>query len=275
MNINIVADSSSNIFSFEGINYKSVPLKIISGAKEYEDLPGLDIPGMIRDMHESKEKFTTSCPNTYDWEKAFEGEDNIIALTITSKLSGSYTAATAAAQQFKKENPDKNIFVLDTLSVGPETQLIIEKIREIAANESSFDNIVKEINEYSKKTNLLFSLQSLNNLAKNGRVSFAVAKIAGVLGIRLVGMADDGNLKLIHKCRGERKTIETLKSSMLDLGFKGGKLRISNCENPESANQLKSLILADYPKCDIEINKCTALCSFYAEEGGLLVGFES
>ncbi|MGI6280387.1 MAG: DegV family protein, partial [Acutalibacteraceae bacterium] len=132
MNINIVSDSSSNIFSLEGIGYKSVPLKIISDKKEYEDVPGLNVSEMIRDMNESKEKFTTSCPNAYEWEKAFEGGDNIIALTITSKLSGSFSAATAAAQRFKQENPDKNIYVFDSLSVGPEMQLIIEKIKEIA-----------------------------------------------------------------------------------------------------------------------------------------------
>lgn len=274
MNINIVSDSSSNIFSLEGIGYKSVPLKIISDKKEYEDVPGLNVSEMIRDMNESKEKFTTSCPNAYEWEKAFEGGDNIIALTITSKLSGSFSAATAAAQRFKQENPDKNIYVFDSLSVGPEMQLIIEKIKEIAETETSFDSVVNQINEYSKKTALLFSLESLNNLAKNGRVNIAVAKIAGVLGIRIVGTADEGNLKLIHKCRGERKTIETLKTSMLEAGFAGGKVRISHCENFEAAAALKAAVLSDFPNSDIKINQCAALCSFYAESGGLLVGFE-
>ena len=102
-----------------------------------------------------------------------------------------------------------------------------------------------------------------------------MAKIAGVLGIRLVGMASEGTLKPLHKCRGEKKTLETLKEVMMAMGYKGGKVRISHCLNLEAAQKLKESILSVFPKTDIKINICTALCSFYAEKGGLLVGFET
>lgn len=270
----IVSDSSSNLLSFEGIDYTTVPLKIISGSKEYVDNAQLDVEKMVNEMSVSKEKFSTSCPNAYDWGKAFEGEDEIFAITITSKLSGSFAAASAAAESTVEENSEKNIYVIDSLSTGPEMQLIIEKLKELKEKGLPFKEIKEKIKAYMEKTNLIFSLQSLTNLAKNGRVSPAVAKIAGVLGIRIVGKAEEGTLKPLHKCRGEKKTLETLKETMLNLGFKGGKVRISHCLNPESANELRENILKIFPKTDIKINICTALCSFYAEKGGLLVGFE-
>lgn len=275
MSIRIIADSSSNIFTVEGIDYKNVPLKIISETKEYIDTPDLDVSAMVNEMSQIKEKFGTSCPNAFEWEEAFSGGENIFAITITSKLSGCYSAAVTAANDFKAENPDKNIYVIDSLSTGPEMQLIIEKLKELDEKNLSFDEIKKKIIEYQKNTHLIFSLQSLTNLAKNGRVSPAVAKIAGVLGIRIVGIAEDGTLKPVHKCRGEKKTLEALKSDMLEAGFKGGKVRISHCQNEESAVDLKTKILDLFPETDIQILPCTALCSFYAEMGGLLVGFET
>ncbi len=274
MSLRIVADSSSNIFEFKGVDFKSVPLKVISESREYVDTPQLDTVAMIKEMYESKERFSTSCPNAFEWGEAFEGGEDIFAITITKHLSGSYTAACTAAEDFKAQNPNGNIFVIDSLSTGGEMELIMEKIRELYEKGFTFEEIKDEVQDYMKHTHLVFALRNLNNLAKNGRVNPAVAKIAGVLGIRITGMADNGHLKTLHKCKGREKTLEMLKSDMLEMGFKGGKVRISHCQNEESASLLKEKLLAVYPNSDITISPCTALCSFYAELGGLIIGFE-
>ena len=99
---------------------------------------------------------------------------------------------------------------------------------------------------------------------------------SGVLGIRAVGRASDvGTLEQLHKCRGEKKALETIFSEMVSRGFQGGKVRIAHCLNSPAATRLKESILNVFPKTDIRIEPTTALCSFYAEQGGLLVGFES
>jgi len=126
-----------------------------------------------------------------------------------------------------------------------------------------------------KHTHLLFTLRSLNNLARNGRVSPAVAKLAGVLGIVVVGKAsDEGTLQQMHKCRGEKRAIETLYNEMKAHGYAGGKVRIGHNFNLPGAQQLCDVIRADYPQADIEIELSSALCMFYAEQGGLMVGYE-
>jgi len=118
-------------------------------------------------------------------------------------------------------------------------------------------------------------LESLSNLVKNGRVSPAVAAVAGILGVRMVGKAsDEGTLQPLHKCRGEKKAILTIIKEMKEHGFKGGKVRISHCFNENMANSIKELILSEYPNTDIDICVCSGLCSYYAEKGGVLVGFE-
>ena len=106
------------------------------------------------------------------------------------------------------ERPDRKVFILDSLSTGPELELLIEKYRELIDSGLTFDEIKATILEYSKQTHLLFSLESLSNFAKNGRVSPTLAKAANLFGIRIVGRAsDEGELEPMHKCRGEKRAI--------------------------------------------------------------------
>ena len=129
--------------------------------------------------------------------------------------------------------------------------------------------------EYQKKTGLLFMLESLNNFASNGRVSPAVAKIAGVLGIRIVGKASDaGTLEPTDKCRGEAKSLNAILKHLKDSGLKTGNVQLAHCQNESAANALKSMIETDLPGVAVKIGINLGLCSFYAEKGGLLVGFE-
>ena len=118
-------------------------------------------------------------------------------------------------------------------------------------------------------------LESMANLANNGRVSPVVAKVAGLLGIRVVGKASDhGTLEQLNKCRGESRALDAIVNHLKELGFAGGKIRIDHCLNLEAARELKSRILKQFDKARITIHECRGLCSFYAEKGGLLVGFE-
>ena len=275
MTYKIVSDSSSNVYSLSGIDFESVPLKIITAKAEYVDTPALDVEAMVNEIKETKGKSGTSCPNIGDWLGAFGEADVIFAVTITSHLSGSYAAAVEAAKIHEEAHPGSKVFVVDTLSAGPEMRVIIEYIKEQMLLGKTFEEIKEAVTEYQNRTHLVFSLQSLTNLARNGRVNAAVAKIAGVLGIRVMGAAKDGVLDPLHKCRGEAKTLDTIYEEMKKRGFNNGKVRIAHCFNEESANILKEKILADFPESDIQIEKNGALCSFYAERGGLLVGFES
>jgi fatty acid-binding protein DegV len=102
-----------------------------------------------------------------------------------------------------------------------------------------------------------------------------VAKIAGVLGIRIVGKAsEEGTLEPVDKCRGENKSLNSIVEHMLHNGLSKGKVRIAHCENEDAARELKNRILAKLGQVDVQIHTCRGLCSYYAEKGGLLVGYE-
>ena len=113
------------------------------------------------------------------------------------------------------------------------------------------------------------------NLARNGRVNPAVAKLAGMLGIRAAGEAQGGTIVPLHKPRGAKKATETLAQMIKERGFQDGNLlRIAHCFAEEQALALRDAVKADFPNLRFQLEPTTALCSFYAEVGGLIIGFE-
>lgn len=275
MKLKLVADTSANLYSMPDVSYESVPMKIITASAEYVDSPSLNIKQMVDQIKVTKGKSGTSCPNMNDWLQAFEGADRIFAVTITSNLSGSYASAVQAAADYEESNPGAKVCVIDSLSAGPELGLILEKLQQWSREGRTYEQMVEGIRCYQSHTHLIFSLESLTNLARNGRVSPAVAKIAGILGIRVVGVASEvGTLEDLYKCRGEKKAIETMFAEMCQRGYAGGRVKIAHCFNENAANTLKTLILNSFAEADVVIESCSALCSFYAEQGGMLVGYE-
>jgi DegV family protein with EDD domain len=272
--IKIVADSSSDVLESSKIDFACASLKIITAEKEFVDNASLDVADMVSFLSGYKGRSQTSCPNAEDWLSAFGDADEVICVTITSGLSGSYNTARAAKQIYE-ETEGKRVYVVDSLSTGPEMLLIIEKRTEYILEGCSFDEICEKIQAYMKKTGLLFMLKSLKNLANNGRVSPALARILEMLGICIVGKAsDEGKLDTTHKCRGENRALETLIRDLKNYGVSSGKISIAHCENEEGAMKLKALVEKEFPNTTSEVHKLRGLCSFYAEKGGILVGFE-
>lgn len=271
----IVSDSGVNIRKLEGpIDYATVPLKIRTDDREFVDDSTLDVQEMVTYLAGYKGKSGTACPSVADYVDAFGDADEVFCFTITSNLSGSYNAARLAKEDYEAEHPERKVFIVDTLSAGPEMTILIERLQEFIAQEKDFDTICEELTAYQEHTGLMFSLESLKNLANNGRVSSVVAKFADVLGIRIVGRANEGVLDPMDKCRGEKKALRKIVERMKEMGYAGGKVRIDQCDNLNAANQLTEQLLQEYPNADIKIDITYGLCSFYAEKGGLMVGFE-
>lgn len=275
MKFKIVTDSSSDLFSLDGTDFACVPLKIVTDQQEYIDGPGLDVAAMWDSLSAYKGRSGTSCPNVGEWLEAFGDADCIFTVAITSNLSGCHNAAVQAKAVYEEQHPDRRVCCLDSLSTGPEMALIIKELAQLIHEGLSFEEIVEQIHAYMHKTHLLFMLESVENLAKNGRVSPLIAKAVGFLGIRIVGKASDsGTLQQLHKCRGERKALDTLLREMEEHGFRGGPVDITHCLNPACAESAADMIRQAYPEAQITIRPCAGLCSFYAEKGSIMVGFE-
>ena len=274
MSYKVVSDSSCNILTSENPCFASVPMKIIA-QREYVDAPGLDVAQMVEDLKNHKGKSGSSCPNVGEWLDAFGDADVVFGTTISDALSGSYSAARHAAETYMEEHPERKVYILDSMATGPEQAMLNDRLLQLLESGLEPEVVWEQIRDYQNHTYTLFCLESLNNLARNGRVNPAVAKLAGVLGIRVCGEAKNGEVTPVHKARGPKKATQALADMIRERGFRdGGVLRVAHCFAQEQALALRDAVLAQFPNARFVLEPTTALCSYYAELGGLIIGFE-
>ncbi len=275
--IRLVADSSCDIYTLEGVDFRAVPLTISTDdGDSFLDDSTLDVGGMVHKLHSHRGRSYTACPSVAAWMEAFQGADTVYAVTITGGLSGSHNSARIAADMYQQACPEASVHVFDSLSTGPEVLLILEKLRELVLAGVEFDDVVSQVEEYQKHTRLFFSLHSLHNLAQNGRVSKVAAAAVGVMNIRIIGTASpEGTLETISKARGDRRAAAALLDQLQEAGWKGGKVRITYVQNEKTALELQEHLHTVYPQADITCACAGGLCSYYAENGSLMIGVET
>lgn len=275
----IIADSSCDLTSLEHLSTNALfgraPLRVIVGETEYVDEPGLDTRAMMDAVYSFKGKTGSACPSPEEYAEHCRQVDEAYIVTISSNLSGSYNSAVLARDLVLAEHPEKKIHIFDSLSAGPELTLIVEEIARLADSGLPFEMVCSEVERYQKRTALLFQLNSLENLTKNGRVSKMAGMTAKLLGIHMIGIAsDEGTVQPLHKCRGSEKTYKLVLQEMRERGFSGGRVVLGHAFQEKGAEMMRNLILADFPSANVTVMPLSGLCCYYAEEGGLLIGFE-
>lgn len=275
----IVTDSGSCIRDIETdkIDFSVVPLILNVEDKVFVDDENLDVQDVIDTLASTNEKSSSACPSPSAYAEHFKGADKIICISITSGLSGSFNSAELGKNIAKEENKNLDIEIYDSRSAGGEMDLLIRKAVEIIESDEnqSVDEVVKQLEDYHQKTHVDFLLESVKNLVNNGRVNKITGSMVGLLGIRLVGTrTPEGTIELAHKSKGLKRGVKTLIEDMVARGYDGGRLEISHGNNEEVANTFLNAIQLDFPNADFKIRPMSALCTFYAEKNGLIVGFE-
>ena len=267
----IVSDSSCEIRELKnpapGVQFALVPFKIRVGEREYVDLATLNTQQMLQAMTDYNGASTTACPSPEEWAEYFLQADNVFALTISSNLSGSYNAAMAAREMVLEEHPEKKIFVLDTLSCSGALAGAAELANKLIGEGQTFEDICFALEKFAESTHILFSLASFDNLAKNGRVSKVVGFIAG-------RRTSDGKIDFYFKTRGETRVLAKILEQMDEDNYDGvHPVLISECGNQTAARLLEHGILAKWPEAPVRIVPCSGLCSFYAQNQGIIITY--
>ena len=247
MKWSIVVDSSCNgsaVEETEGVGFEKVPFVIQIGGRDYVDDGALDVAGMVAAMEACPQVGQTACPPPAAWYECFRKADQVIAVTISSRLSGSYASALAARDMLLEEEPERNIFVLDSRSAGSALSLYVERARALIGRGLEFDAVVRELEGYARHRHTAFALASFQNLVKNGRVGRFAGLIAGKLGFWGLGAASpEGEIQVVGKVRGESRVIDSLVEGMRAHGFVGGTAVISHCQNEAAAVRLRDRVL--------------------------------
>ena len=273
--VKFIADSACDLKEYPGICFETVPLSISTDEKNYTDDENLNVHEVLDYLEDYHDRSYTACPSINAWLKAFEGADEIYCVTITSGLSGTYSGANVAREQYLEDHPDTKIYVIDSLSTGPGMVLILEKLAELKSQRKTFEEVCTAIERYRKRLKLYFSLSSLHNLAQNGRVSKLIASAIGFMNIKILGTASkEGTIEQVGKCRGNNRMIDKIIEQLKASGFTKGKIRICHVECLEFANAVAEKIRSIFSCTDIKIVPARGLCSYYAERGGIILGCE-
>ena len=275
----IVSDSSCEIRELQhpapGVQFALVPFKIRIGEREYVDLPTLNVPQMLQAMTDYNGASTSACPSPEEWAEYFLQADKVIALTISSSLSGSYNAALSAREMVLEEHPEKQIFILDTLSCAGALGDAAELANKLIGEGLGFEDVCFALKKFAATTHILFALASFDNLAKNGRVNRVVGFIAGRLNMRVLGRrTHDGRVGFFFKARGENRVLARILEQMDEDKFDGvHPVLISQCNNMNAAKLLEHGIHTKWPEATVRILPCSGLCSFYAQDQGLIITY--
>ena len=204
MNVKIVVDSTADMTPELAAKVDIVPLSVLFGEKEY--ISGVDITSetFYEMLAQCQELPTTSQPAPYRFEAAFEKAVSqgceVVCLTCSSKLSGTYQSACIAAEDF-----DGKVKVLDTRTIAIGLGILVEYAVRLAEQGLDAETIFRELTEKKEKVKLLALVDTLEYLKKGGRVSSAVALAGGLLNIKPLICVEDGEIVILGKARGNRQ----------------------------------------------------------------------
>lgn len=204
--IKILVDSASDIEAGEAetMGISMIPMQIRFGEKEYFD--GVDISHreFFEKLIESDDLPQTSQINEYRFEERFEdltkdgGE--VVAVTISSKLSGTYSCAAKAAEKFKGK-----VFVVDSMNACIGERILTLYALRLLKSGLGAEEIAAKLNERKGKIQVLALLDTLHYLRKGGRISAATALAGEMLSIKPVVSVTDGEVKLAGKALGSKR----------------------------------------------------------------------
>ncbi|MBN2797109.1 MAG: DegV family protein [Clostridia bacterium] len=276
MNYKIVSDSSLDLNNTleESMDIEKVPFKLYIDQEELVDDETLNVIEFIDKMKKSTKLPRTACPSPNDFQKSFEGEESVFAITISSKLSGTYNSAMLAKELILEEI-QKKIHVFDSKSASVGQTLIGLKVKELADKNFSFEKVVEEVEHYIQNMKTFFISESLDNLIKNGRIPSWKGKLAMALKIRPIMTAVDGNIEVFEKVRGSNKAFERLAQIVKDLSGQAQDkvLAISHVNNLERAKSIKARLQEICQFKEIIIVPTHGLTSLYCDDQGIILAF--
>jgi len=251
--IQIVTDSTSYINKsfIEEHDIEVVPLSVhFEDETETEGFVG-EFESFFSKLANAKNFPTTSQPPIGSFvkvfEKAIDEEKEIIVLTISSKLSGTYSSASSAAKIVDKDK----ISVIDSESTAANLKAFVEIALEMIAKGHTRDEIVSRIEEQKKRSSICLTVDTLDYLQKGGRLSNTSAFFANLLNIRPIIALVDGKLEGVSKTRGKKKALE----KMIELIHKDA-FRISVCHiyALDEAQSVKETIQSRFPNAEVTVD---------------------
>ena len=209
--IKVLIDSASDIEEEEArkMGLTMIPMEIGFGGEMYLDGVNLSHKEFFGKLIESDTLPKTSQINEYRWGEAFEAltkdGSRVIAITLSSKLSGTFACAKKAAKNFAGR-----VSVVDSLNAAAGERILGEYALRLIGEGRDIDAVVKELDEKKRKIQLLAVVDTLKYLRRGGRLSGMAALAGEMLSVKPVIAVEGGEVKLVGKAIGSKRSTHLL-----------------------------------------------------------------
>ena len=204
MSVRIVVDSTADVTDEIRAKLSVVPLTVHFGEQEYVDGITINHKQFYEMLVETDVLPTTSQPSPDAFAQVFrqaqEAGEQVVALTVSSKLSGTCQSAMIAAADF----PD-SVWVVDTKTVAIGCGILAELAVRLKEEGLSAAEIVARLEEERENIRVIALLDTLEYLKKGGRISKTIAFAGGLLSIKPVVTIQDGEIHILGKARGSKQ----------------------------------------------------------------------
>ena len=203
MSTKIIVDSTADLLPHIKEQVSVVPLTVHFGNEEYIDGVTIDHKAFYEKLIETDVHPSTSqaTPDGFakEYEKAIQAGDDVVVITLSSKLSGTFQSATIAAED------NENIHIVDSGSVAVGCGILVELALQLRDAGFSAKQIAQELEHVKEKICIVALVDTLEYLKKGGRISKTVAFAGGLLNIKPVLSIVDGEISILGKARGSRQ----------------------------------------------------------------------
>lgn len=247
-------------------NMRVVPLSVHFGDESYRD--GVDIhPDEFYGRLASAPRLpTTSQPAPAEFLAAYEGlaaYERILSLQISATFSGTYGSAQAAAESLG----DGRVRVVDTRTVSAAITLLALAIQRRLERGTTDDEIDALVDRYRAEHGLLFTVDTLEYLAKGGRIGRAAALAGTLLNVKPILAIREGELVPLKRVRGAQKALDEFEAALEGLPDAPElRLGLAHVAAPERLDALRRIVDAVRPNATVEVS--TALGAVVGTHAG-------
>ncbi|MCL1844835.1 MAG: DegV family protein [Defluviitaleaceae bacterium] len=278
--INLIVDSCCEIgdeyADGKSVTITRIPLNLQLGEEIYLDDENLDVNEYLTAMEACEGKIQTSAPAPGLFLEKFKAAgDNIIVITLSSKISATYQSAVMAKEMYIDECGKKFVHIFDSLTAAVGEGVLAMKVTDLAKKGASAADIIEPINHHIKNMRTMFILDRFDNMVKTGRMKPYVAKIASMLNVKPVCGDVNGEIQVLEKARGYSKAVEKMIKIIKDNtpDIESRFMAITHVAAYEKAVALKEEMIKNLGIKDVRIEECRGVTATYAARGGVIVAY--
>ncbi len=251
-------------FSIDGKNY-------LDG-----DISAKEFYGKLRE----KVAATTSQINPEKFMEVFSGYleqgKDILCVSLSSGISGTYNSAKIAAEELSGKYPDRKIKVIDSMCASLGEGLLVYYMANKKKNGVSLDELVAWAEENKLKVCHWFTVDDLYHLKRGGRISSTAAVFGSMLGIKpVMHVSDEGKLAPVDKARGRQKSIDSLISKIGEIGIdlENQVIFISQADCEDEVNKMVQSIKNQFKVKDVIVGNIGSVIGSHAGAGTIALFF--